>query len=109
MPIQTPIPLVVRDIEPKQCEIDGGGQLTITIHFQNQGQRNIPYYPRFGETWSLEPIQQSPVTIVCRIPSVFNERSVDLTFWKEESVDAVNRVDSTPHEFIFKDRSTRKV
>ena len=108
-PIQTPIPLAVRGIEPHQSEIDGGGQLTITIHVQNEERRDIPYYPRLGETWSIQPFRESPVTIVCRIPPVVNERSVDLTFWREESVDAVNRVNSAPREFMFKDRSARKV
>ena len=109
-PIPSPPPLVLQDMDTRQSEIDGGGQITLIIQGRNQEQRNIPYYPRFGETWSIQPLRQPPATIICRIPPVANERSVDLTFWKEERVDAVNRVNtSTTHKFIFKDRSTRKV
>ena len=106
MPIQTPIPPVVLDIEPGQCDIDGGGKITITI---NKRPRSLPYYPRFGYKWSFQPFRQSPETIVCRIPPVSQAGMVDLTLWVEESDEAVYRVNGTPRKFIYKDRSTRKV
>ena len=101
------IQIVVEGVEPNEGDIDGGMQIIIIIRDEDSGRG--PYVPRVGHKWADLPDRRSTGTIVCRVPPASGAGIVEVTFWGETSDGTVNQVPSTRYEFIYKDRSARKV